>query len=59
MKIDWFKYKIMILQKIAKFLGVRAHVYKTMSKEKNYVLINIMTNECAGFIFYVFNYINK
>ena len=34
MKIDWFKYKIIILQKIAKFLGVRVHVYKTMSKEK-------------------------
>lgn len=34
MKIDWFKYKIMILQKAAKFLGVRVHVYRPYSKEK-------------------------
>lgn len=34
MKIDKFKYKTKILQKIAKFLGVRVHVYRPYSKEK-------------------------
>lgn len=34
MKIDYFKYKTIIIQKIAGLLGVRAHVYKSFSKEK-------------------------
>lgn len=34
MKIDWFKYKTILLQKLATILGVKTHVYKTMSKEK-------------------------
>ena len=34
MKIDWFKYKTILLQKLATILGAKTHVYKTMSKEK-------------------------
>jgi phenylacetate-coenzyme A ligase PaaK-like adenylate-forming protein len=34
MKIDSFKYKTKFLQKTAKFLGVRVHVYRQYSKEK-------------------------
>jgi hypothetical protein len=34
MKINYFKYKTIFIQKIAKLLGVKAHVYSTFSKEK-------------------------
>ena len=34
MKINYFKYKTIIIQKIASILGVKAHVYSPFSKEK-------------------------
>jgi len=45
MKINWFKYKTIILQKAAKFFGVKVHVYKPMSKEKT---IDIDGIECPN-----------
>ena len=34
MKIDWFNYKTIFIQKLSETLRVKAHVYKTLSKEK-------------------------
>ena len=34
MKINWFKYKTMTLQKIASMLSVKVHVFEDFSKEK-------------------------
>jgi len=34
MKINWFKYKTMTLQKMASILGVKVHVFEDFSKEK-------------------------
>lgn len=34
MKIDWFKYKTILIQKVSSVLGVKSHVYKPLSNEK-------------------------